>query len=189
MSEVINLAKAIQDKSEELGYNYPSVIIAQSIHENWIASEKSVENYFDIISDEKYSNLKNAISSQDYLHLIVEDGYTDEDNYVEIITDIMNKNGLSVYDMFDDSEINKKETVSLDDGSKKVTSAGYKVRITIPLINIRLGAGTEFSVNGTASFDQIYSIAEEKVGSDGNTWGLLSNGSGWILLIYTEKID
>ncbi len=62
----------------------------------------------------------------------------------------------------------------------------YMVRVKIPDLRIRTGAGigyavTEFCPIGT------YTIIETKK-ADGYNWGKLKSGAGWIALEYTERI-
>ena len=63
------------------------------------------------------------------------------------------------------------------------SSKGYKVMINTGALNVRKGAGTNYSVVKVARHGQVYTIVEEKSG-----WGKLSDGSGWISLNYTKKV-
>ena len=63
------------------------------------------------------------------------------------------------------------------------SSKGYKVMINTGALNVRKGAGTNYSVVKVVRQGQVYTIIEEKSG-----WGKLSDGSGWISLNYTKKV-
>jgi len=62
----------------------------------------------------------------------------------------------------------------------------YAVTTTCDVLNIRAGAGTNYSVTGTISEacgkKKRYTIVEEREG-----WGRLKSGTGWIKLSYTRK--
>ena len=58
------------------------------------------------------------------------------------------------------------------------------VRVRIPDLNIRSGAGTNYQSKGFIP-PSIYTIVETKK-AGGYTWGKLKSGAGWIALEYTE---
>ena len=60
---------------------------------------------------------------------------------------------------------------------------GYLVRVTVPALNIRAGAGTNYKINGVIRDKGTYTIVEVK----GN-WGKLKSGVGWICLDYTVRV-
>lgn len=60
--------------------------------------EEGVKGYFDFISMSRYSNLKQAISSRDYIEKIKSDGYATSSSYVTTVYGIVTKYGLDVYD-------------------------------------------------------------------------------------------
>lgn len=59
----------------------------------------------------------------------------------------------------------------------------YKVRVSIPNLNIRKGPGIDFDKTGKCTGIGIFTVIEEQ-----NGWGKLKSGAGWISLSYTEKI-
>lgn len=67
-----------------------------------------------------------------------------------------------------------------DAGSHK---AGYLVRVTAGVLNVRKGPGTSFEVTTTVHKGEVYTIVQI-VGE----WGQLKSGAGWINLKYTEKV-
>ena len=62
-------------------------------------------------------------------------------------------------------------------------NSSYKVKITASVLNVRKGAGTNYSIATTVKKNEVYTIVEEK-----NGWGKLKSGAGWISLSYTSKL-
>lgn len=63
----------------------------------------------------------------------------------------------------------------------------YKVRVSIKDLNIRSGAGTNFSKNGICPMG-VFTIVAEANGTGATKWGKLKSGAGWISLDYVKKI-
>ena len=64
----------------------------------------------------------------------------------------------------------------------------YRVRVKIPDLNIRAGAGTGYAVCGKCP-PGVYTIVEEREGMGSSKgWGKLKSGAGWISLGYAEKV-
>ena len=61
--------------------------------------------------------------------------------------------------------------------------SSYRVKITASVLNVRKGAGTNYSISTTVKRNEVYTIVEEKYG-----WGKLKSGAGWISLSYTTKL-
>ena len=92
------------------------------------------------------------------------------------------------------------------DGAKKACKAGYKVfdekgNVVYPVetaktykvkvvhddLNIRSGAGVSNKIVGSIKDHGVYTIVDDKV-VDGQTWGKLKSGAGWICLTgFTTK--
>lgn len=62
-------------------------------------------------------------------------------------------------------------------------NTSYKVKITASVLNVRKGAGINYSIATTVKRNEVYTIVEEK-----NGWGKLKSGAGWISLSYTSKL-
>lgn len=60
----------------------------------------------------------------------------------------------------------------------------YVIAVTGDVVNVRAGAGTNYKVNTQVKQNQLYTIIDEK-----NGWGKMKNGSGWICLEFTRKIE
>ena len=68
--------------------------------------------------------------------------------------------------------------------SGPISSSEYLVKIVnCSVLNVRSGAGTNYSVVTTVIVGEVYTIVDEK-----NNFGKLKSGVGWISLTYTEKI-
>lgn len=59
----------------------------------------------------------------------------------------------------------------------------YKVKVTVPILNVRTGAGTNCPIATTVKKGEVFTVVEESKG-----WGKLRSGSGWICLQYTQKM-
>ena len=77
---------------------------------------------------------------------------------------------------------NKTQVVPLPDNPSNIESS-YRVRITASILNVRKGAGTNYSIFTTVKRNEVYTIVEES-----NGWGKLKSGAGWISLSYTTKL-
>lgn len=63
----------------------------------------------------------------------------------------------------------------------------YKVRIKIPNLRIRSGAGTNYAAKGFIA-PGVYTIVEEATGTGATKWGKLKSGAGWVSLDYCTKV-
>lgn len=91
------------------------------------------------------------------------------------IRDFQKKNNLTV-----DGIVGEKTMEALE----KVTSkAGYNVKITASLLNVRSGPSMENSVVGMVRKNAIYTILEIK-----DDWGRISSPAGWISMSYAIAI-
>lgn len=60
--------------------------------------ENGVKGYFEFIKYSRYSNLKSATSSKNYLQLIKQDGYATSSNYVDNVYNVVTKYNLERFD-------------------------------------------------------------------------------------------
>ena len=67
----------------------------------------------------------------------------------------------------------------------KAAENTFLVRVRVPDLRIRAGAGLKYAVKGIIP-PSVYTIVETKK-ADGYTWGRLKSGAGWIALEYTVK--
>lgn len=103
--------------------------------------EEGVKGYFDFISAKRYTNLKTATSSKNYLELIKQDGYATSSGYVNNVYKVVEKYNLLSYD-------NKETKDELQDAID--TIARY-------VIQGRFGTGHENRKN------QIYTLIRQSV--------------------------
>lgn len=72
------------------------------------------------------------------------------------------------------------------------TFTPYKVKVTASSLNIRKGAGTNYSIRGSIKDKGVYTIVGESSGTGATKWGLLKsyekNRDGWISLDYVKKV-
>ena len=72
-----------------------------------------------------------------------------------------------------------KQTVT----AKKNLPKPYSVKVTVDVLNIRKGAGTQYPVVGCIKDRGVYTIIDTC-----NKWGFLKSKAGWICLDYTKKV-
>ena len=72
-----------------------------------------------------------------------------------------------------------KQTVT----AKKNLPKPYSVKVTVDVLNIRKGAGTQYPVVGCIKDRGVYTIIDTC-----NKWGFLKSKAGWICLDYAKKI-
>ena len=76
----------------------------------------------------------------------------------------------------------KKSASTSKSGTSK-SANGYKVKITAGALNVRKGAGVQYSVVGLLKRSDKVTITKEKSG-----WGYVDEKNGWINLKYATKI-
>lgn len=92
--------------------------------------------------------------------------------------------GYSVFDA-DGNAVYTSET-----GSVGVTGdATFKVRVSVPDLNIRSGPGTNYAATGRFTGAGVFTITAVQSGQgSSNGWGKLKSGAGWIALDYAKRI-
>ena len=74
----------------------------------------------------------------------------------------------------------------------KAANLPYKVRVSIPDLNIRKGPGTGYGKTGKYTGAGVFTIVEESEGKGASRWGLLkayeSSRDGWVSLDHAERI-
>ena len=85
------------------------------------------------------------------------------------------------------TSLNKENNIFKD--NKKKNTEEYLVKIKIPNLNIRSGAGTNYSKTGKYTGKGTFTIISESEGKGASKWGKLKSGAGWISLDYAEKIS
>ena len=92
--------------------------------------------------------------------------------------------GYSVFDT-DGNAVYTSET-----GSVGVTGdATFKVRVSVPDLNIRSGPGTNYAATGRFTGAGVFTITAVQSGQGSDAgWGKLKSGAGWIALDYAKRI-
>lgn len=83
----------------------------------------------------------------------------------------------------------KKQLITSVAASDKTTSTSgsYKVRVTADCLNIRSAAGTSSKIVGKITDKGVYTIVKTTT-INGQKWGFLKSGAGWICLAYTKAV-
>lgn len=69
------------------------------------------------------------------------------------------------------------------------SSVPFTVQVSIPDLNIRKGAGTDYARTGKFTGKGVFTIVEVKSGQGSNSgWGRLKSGAGWISLDYAKRL-
>lgn len=70
-----------------------------------------------------------------------------------------------------------------------MSSLPFKVKVEIPYLNIRTGAGIGYAKTGQYTGVGTFTITEVKEGEGSDTgWGRLQSGAGWISMEFAKKI-
>ena len=72
--------------------------------------------------------------------------------------------------------------------AEEKSTVPYKVKVSVPNLNIRTGPGTDYARTGRFTGIGIFTIVEEAGGRGAAKWGRLKSGSGWISLDYVKFI-
>ena len=65
----------------------------------------------------------------------------------------------------------------------------FRVKVSIDDLNIRTGAGTNYSKTGKYTGKGVFTIVETAAGQGSDSgWGRLKSGAGWISLDYCQKL-
>lgn len=80
--------------------------------------ESGIRGYFDFISSNRYSKLKTATSSKNYLEIIKSAGYATSSKYVENVYKVVTDNNLFIYD-----ENDSRETLTEDEAITIIAKA------------------------------------------------------------------
>lgn len=134
---------------------------------------KNVVNMFDKLVADGYSPI---VKLYDDLYHVQVGAYSVKSNATKMSKELQGKG----YDTI----ITDKTGVDVSiDELRKEPFKPYMVRIDVPVLNVRSGAGTEYPVRRTVVKGDAYTIIEEQ-----NGWGRLKSGAGWICLEYTSKV-
>lgn len=124
----------------------------------------------------RYSGLKGCTDYKKAVQIIKDGGYATSSTYVSKLCDIIERWGLTKYDV-------AASTTPANDGCP------FLVRVDIDNLNIRKGAGTNYVRTGKYTGKGIFTIMEVKSGTgSAKGWGRLKSGAGWIALDYASRV-
>lgn len=106
-------------------------------------------------------------------------GYATSHTYVSKLCSIVERWKLTKYDV----------TASSPSSSSKTSDVPFLVKVSIPDLNTRKGAGTNYARTGSFTGVGVFTIMEVKSGQGSTAgWGRLKSGAGWISLDYAKRI-
>ena len=74
-------------------------------------------------------------------------------------------------------------------GLTRNTDSSFKVKVSIPNLNIRKGPGVDYARTGNTTGVGTFTITEVKTGIGSSSgWGKLASKAGWISLDYTTRV-
>lgn len=122
----------------------------------------------------RYAGLKGCKEYKKAARIIKDGGYATSLTYVEKLCSIIKRWNLTQFDVSD---------------GKSNTDCPFMVKVSIPDLNIRVGAGTDTAKTGYYTGIGVFTILEvrEGKGSDAG-WGRLKSGAGWISLDHCQKV-
>lgn len=128
----------------------------------------------------RYDGLKGCTDYKKAVQIIKDGGYATSSTYVQKLCDIIQRWGLTKYDV---------ATAKEPTASQPTTGCPFLVRVSINDLNIRTGPGTNYKKTGKYTGKGTFTIMEVKSGK-GSTkgWGRLKSGAGWISLDYGTRI-
>ena len=86
-------------------------------------------------------------------------------------------------------EVDDKTGVDGKTGAENTTDVPFLVKVSIDDLNIRTGAGTNYSKTGKYTGKGVFTIVEVASGQGSTSgWGRLKSGAGWCSLDYAERI-
>ena len=76
------------------------------------------------------------------------------------------------------------------EGTPGITGdTSFKVRVSVPDLNIRSGPGTNYAATGRFTGAGVFTITAVQTGQGSSTgWGKLKSGAGWIALDYVKRV-
>lgn len=168
---------------------YPSIAASIADHSAYLCGAKNGSKL-------RYEGLKGCRDYKKAFQIIKDGGYATSVDYVKKLCAVVEKWGLTRFDGVPSSSASPAAgsgdsgTGNSTAGSGSTKKVPFTVRVTIPDLRIREGAGTDTKWTGKYTGIGVFTIVEVKSGK-GSTqgWGLLkaysSKRNGWISLDYT----
>lgn len=129
----------------------------------------------------RYEGLKGCTDYRKAAEIIKDGGYATSPDYVEKLCSIVEKWGLTKWDAPSMPAEDKKGMTNAD--------CPFLVKVSIPDLNIRKGAGTNTGKTGRYTGVGVFTVVEVRQGKGSEKgWGRLKSGAGWIALSYCERV-
>ena len=91
--------------------------------------------------------------------------------------------------LLEGTETGGPQNTGSDAGSMTDKECPFMVKVSIPDLNIREGAGTDTAKTGEYTGVGTFTVVEVKAGEGADKgWGRLKSGVGWIALDYCQKV-
>jgi hypothetical protein len=136
-------------------------------------------------SKKRYAGLAGEKDYKKAVQIIKDGGYATDTSYVSKICGIIEKWDLTQYDVADEDatgEVEQVKTMTNED-------CPFMVRVKIPDLNIRKGAGTNTGKTGKYTGVGSFTITKVRSGKGSKAgWGKLKSGAGWISLDFAERV-
>lgn len=143
---------------------YPSVDDSIADHAAYLLGAKKGNEL-------RYKGLKGCADYRKAIQIIKDGGYATDLQYVDKICNIIEKWGLTKYNL-------KREASQ----TTPTTFKEYQVKVLVNNLNIRKGPGTNYSKTGKFTGKGVFTIVAESKGTGADLWGKLKSGAGWIAL-------
>lgn len=130
----------------------------------------------------RYEGLKGCTDYKKAVQIIKDGGYATSPDYVEKLCSIIEQWELTKWDV--------KDAVSVADGGGMANGdCPFLVKVSIPDLNIRKGAGTNTGKTGRHTGIGVFTVVEVRQGKGSEMgWGRLKSGAGWIALSFCERV-
>ena len=129
----------------------------------------------------RYEGLKGCTDYRKAVQIIKDGGYATSPDYVEKLCSIIERWELTKWDV--------KDAVSVADGGGMANGdCPFLVKVSIPDLNIRKGAGTNTGKTGRHTGVGVFTVVEVRQGKGSEMgWGRLKSGAGWIALDFCQR--
>lgn len=127
----------------------------------------------------RYAGLKGCKDYKKAAQILKDGGYAISHTHISKLCSIIERWKLTKYDV----------TASSPSSASKKSNVPFLVKVSIPDLNIRKGAGTNYARTGKFTAVGVFTIMEVKSGQGSTAgWGRLKSGAGWISLDYAKRI-
>ena len=169
-----------------------SLISIKDNFRTYATMEDGIKGYFDFISTPRYDNLKNAVSSRDYLEKIKADGYATSSVYVDTVYNAVEKYNLTRFDVTTVVDAGS-NIAAYNVGDNYILQANVNVRKepnkSAALVTYKglSNDGKKHDINKNGALDKGTVITCKDIHIDGgDIW--LKCPSGWLCAVYKGEV-